>query len=70
MCDVSSIVNEAIKTIFVCLFFLGKNFEYEKHKTSKNQPTKQKQGNKKTTKATFFRAQKLYKREKIVCFVF
>ena len=61
MYDVSSIVNEAIKTIFVCLFFLRKNLEYKKHKTSKNQQTKQKQGNKKTTKATFFSVQKLYK---------
>ena len=67
----SSIVNEAIKTIssqFI-IFFLGKVFSAQKHKSSQNQPTKQKQTNK-NNKGNNFSSRKSFKRVKIVCFAF
>ena len=43
---------------------------HKKRKTNSKQLTKQKQANIKQQKQQFFRAQKLHKMGKIVCFVF
>ena len=70
---VSSIVYEVIRTISSLFMFLFFVFFYEKilsaqkHVTSKNQLTKQKQGNTKQQRQQYFARTKTSKRAKIVC---
>ena len=51
-------------------FFSRKKLSVKKHVTSKSELTKQKQANKKQTKAIVFRAHKNFSEEKIVYFAF
>ena len=63
----SSIVQKVIRTIssLPFFFFLRKDFEHKKRKLSQNQPTKQKQVNKKQQRQQFFCAQTLLREGKL-----
>ena len=64
----SSIVQKVIRTISILpffFFFLRKDFEHKNRKLSQNQPTKQKQVNKKQQRQQFFCAQTLLRKGKL-----
>ena len=66
--NISSIVNEVIRTISSQFIFFYENAQIRK--SNQNQLTKQKQANKKQQRQQFFERTKASKRVKVVCFAF